>query len=78
MAKRSFASKGHCANDLLELIHQDVCGPFNVHARGGCEYFFTFIDDYSRYGYVYLMHHKSETFENVREFRAKMEKHAVR
>ena len=32
MTKRSFPSKGHRANDLLELIHLDVCGPFNVQA----------------------------------------------
>ena len=44
MTKRSFLSKGHRANDLLELIHSDVCGPFNVQARGGYEYFVTFID----------------------------------
>ncbi|KAL8125161.1 hypothetical protein AgCh_012728 [Apium graveolens] len=29
----------------------------NIQARGGYEYFVTFIDDYSRYGYVYLLHH---------------------
>ena len=39
MTKRSFHSKGHRANDLLELIHSDVCGPFNVQARGGYEFF---------------------------------------
>ena len=30
MTKRSFPSKGHRAYDLLELIHSDVYGPFNV------------------------------------------------
>ncbi|KAL5555753.1 hypothetical protein UlMin_037989 [Ulmus minor] len=39
MTKRSFPSKGHRANDLLELIHSDVCGPLKVQARGGYEYF---------------------------------------
>ena len=68
MSKRSFPSKGHRANDLLELILLDVCGPFNVQARGGYEYFVTFIDDCSRYGYAYLMHRKSETFEKFKEF----------
>ena len=34
----------------------------------------TFIDDYSRYGYVYLMKYKSETFEKFKEFRAEVEK----
>ena len=45
----------------------------NVKARGSFEYFVTFIDDYSRYGYVYLMHHKSDTFEKFKEYRAEVE-----
>ncbi|KAJ9547558.1 hypothetical protein OSB04_020101 [Centaurea solstitialis] len=46
----------------------DVCGPFSHVARGGYRYFITFTDDFSRYGYVYLMRHKSESFERFREF----------
>ena len=45
----------------------------NVKARGGYEYYITFIDDYSRYGYVYLMQHKSETFDKFKEFHAEVE-----
>ena len=37
-------------------------------ARGGYERFITFTDDLSRYGYVYLMKHKSESFEKFKEF----------
>ena len=51
------------ATDLLEIIHTDVCDPMSVDARGGYRYFLTFTDDLSRYGYIYLMKHKSETFE---------------
>ena len=47
-------------------------------ARGGYKYFITFIDDYSRYGYIYLMHHKSETFEKFKEFKAEVENHRGR
>ncbi|KAJ9546750.1 hypothetical protein OSB04_019293 [Centaurea solstitialis] len=50
------------------LVDQDVCGPFSHVARGGYRYFITFTDDFSRYGYVYLMRHKSESFERFREF----------
>ena len=44
--------KGERADRLLDLIHIDVCGPMSVHARVGFVYFITFIDDYSRYGYL--------------------------
>ena len=58
MTKRPFSLKGRGAKEPLQLIHSDVCGPFSVQARGSFEYFVTFIDDYSRYGYVYLMQRK--------------------
>ena len=62
------------ADDLLEVVYSNVYGPFNVQARGGFEYFVTFIDDCYRYGYVYLMHCKSKTFEKFKELRVEMEK----
>ena len=42
-----FKGKGERADELLDLIHTDVCGPMLVHARDGFVYFITFIDDYS-------------------------------
>ena len=47
-------------------------------ARGGYHYFITFTDDFSRYGYVYLMKHKSETFEKFKEFQSEVENHRNR
>jgi predicted AAA+ superfamily ATPase len=43
---------------LLELVHSDVCKLNGVLTRGGNRYFITFIDDFSRYTYVYLMKSK--------------------
>ena len=73
MTKRPFNAKGRRAQELLELVHTDVCGPMSIEAKGGYEYFITFTDDYSRYGYVYLMRRKSEAFEKFKEFRAEVE-----
>ena len=56
------------ASELLGVIHTDVCGPMSVSTRNGYHYFVTFTDDLSRYGYIYLMKHKSETFEKFKEF----------
>lgn len=55
-------------------MHTNVCGPMNVPARGGYEYFITFTNDYSRYGYVYLIRRKSEAFERFKEFMTETEK----
>jgi transposase InsO family protein len=37
-------------------------------ARGGFQYFIIFTDDFNRFGYIYLMRHKSESFEKFKEF----------
>ena len=68
MTKDPFTGQGQRASDLLGLIHTDVCGPLSISARGGYQYFITFTDDFSRYGYVYLMKHKHESFEMFRTF----------
>ena len=49
-------------NELLDLVHSDVCEFNGFLTRGGNKYFITFIDDYSRYVYVYLMKTKDESF----------------
>lgn len=49
------------SSQLLELIHTDICGPFDVPSWGGEKYFILFIDDFSRYCYMYLLHEKSQS-----------------
>ena len=75
MTKTSFSVTMEQATGLLEIIHTDVCDPMSVEARGGYRYFLTFTDDLSRYGYIYLMKHKSETFEKFKEFQSEVENH---
>ena len=47
----------------------------SVKAHGGYHYFLTFTDDLSRYGYIYLMKHKCETFEKFNEFQSEVKNH---
>ena len=69
MTKRLFTSKEVRAKECMELVDTNVCGPFNVQARGGYEYFVAFTDDYSRYGYVYLVHRKSDVLAKFKDLR---------
>jgi len=55
--------KGIRAENPLQLIHSDICGPISVKARHGASYFITFIDDFTRFGHVYLISHKSEALD---------------
>src|SRR5215216_1182465 len=75
MTRTPFSGTMERATDLLEIIHTSVCGPMSVEAHGGYRYFLTFTDDLSRYGYICLMKHKSETFEKLKEFQSKVENH---
>jgi hypothetical protein len=68
MMKAPFVGQSERASELLGLIHTDVCGPMNSTTRGGFQYFITFTDDMSRYGYIYLMRNKAESFEKFKEF----------
>ncbi|GJV07809.1 retrotransposon protein, putative, ty1-copia subclass [Tanacetum coccineum] len=56
----TFPHSNERAKDLLGIIHTDVCGPLRHVSRQAASYFITFTDDYSRYGYVYLLKHKHE------------------
>ncbi|KAL0284949.1 UNVERIFIED_CONTAM: Retrovirus-related Pol polyprotein from transposon TNT 1-94 [Sesamum angustifolium] len=64
--------KAKKATRPLELVHSDICGPMNVRARHGAFYFLTFIDDYSRYGSVYLLSHRSKALECFKRFLAEI------
>nr|AAP03364.1 putative polyprotein [Oryza sativa Japonica Group] len=63
-----FTGQSERASELLALVYTDICGPMSSTARGSFGYFITFTDDFSRYGCVYLMRHKSESFEKFKEF----------
>ncbi|KAH9733855.1 hypothetical protein KPL71_017172 [Citrus sinensis] len=57
----------------LDYVHSDLWGPSQVSSHGGARYFITFIDDYSRRVWFYVLKHKSEAFEKFKEWTALME-----
>ncbi|KAL0410984.1 UNVERIFIED_CONTAM: Retrovirus-related Pol polyprotein from transposon RE2 [Sesamum latifolium] len=73
MTKKPFVGQSAITNSLLDLVYTDTCGPLNTPARGEFSYFITFIDDHSRYSYVYLMRYKSEAFGRFKEYRLEVE-----
>ncbi|GKC32955.1 retrotransposon protein, putative, ty1-copia subclass [Tanacetum coccineum] len=73
MARKPYTHQVERAKDLLGLIHTDVCGPFKITSRQGANYFVTFTDEFSHYGYVYLLNHKHEVFETFKVFQKEVE-----
>ena len=58
---------------MLELVHSNVCELNGVLTRGGKRYFITFIDDFSRFTYVYLMRNKDESFDMFKRYKNEVE-----
>jgi Integrase core domain len=59
--------------DVLELIYTDICGPFPTTTRNGHVYFISFIDDYSRYGYIYLIKENTQALDTFKSFKSEVE-----
>jgi Integrase core domain len=54
-------------------VHTDVYGPIGTSIREEYSYFIIFTDDFSRYDYMFLMRHKSESMERFMEFQNEVE-----
>ena len=50
------------------LIHYDVWGPSPISTLGGSRYFVIFMDDFSRYTWIYLFKNRSEFYQIYRDF----------
>jgi hypothetical protein len=68
MTKVPCTGQSERVSDLLGLVHTDVCRRMSSMTRGCFQYCITFTDDFSRYGYIYLMRHKSKSYEKFKEF----------
>jgi hypothetical protein len=55
------------ASEALQVVHSDVCGPFEVPSLGGSKYFITFVDEFTRMLWLYTIKLKSEVFDVFQE-----------
>ena len=55
-------------NQVLVLVHSDLIGPLPTPSYGGSKYVLTFIDDFSRFCWVYFLKLKSKFFEKLKVF----------
>ena len=52
----------------FDLIHSDVWGPSPISTPGGSRYFVIFVDDFSRYTWIYLFKNRSELYQIYHDF----------
>jgi hypothetical protein len=67
--KASFPNSDTRSVGILDLVHTEVCGPMTQKSLSSCEYYLTFIDDYSRKTWIYFLKTKSEVYKQFQEFR---------
>jgi len=73
-ARQKFKSGKHTSKGILDYIHSDLWGPSPKISYGGSSYFVSFIDDYSRKVWIYLLKKKADVFDIFKQFRALVEK----
>lgn len=67
-----FPSSTSRATQRLQLIHTDL-HELPQPSAGGCRYWVTFIDDFSRYAWFYPLKHKSDVYETFASWQAMVE-----
>ena len=72
-ARQNFKSILERSNELFGLIHTDLYDFKSTPTKGGNNYFITFIDDCSKYCYIYLIKNKKETLEMFKTYKAEVE-----
>lgn len=57
----------------LELVHSDVWGPA-IDSVGRNKYYDSFVDDFSKFTWIYFIKYKSEVFQKFHEFQTMVER----
>ena len=66
MGKTSFKRKNYQSEDILKIVHTDLCGPIGVENYSGEKFFILFVDEYSRMMNVMYLREKAEAFEKFK------------
>jgi transposase InsO family protein len=73
-SRQRFKTGRHTSEGILDYIHSDVWGPSPTISYGGSSYFVTFIDDFSRKVWIYMLKSKADVFIVFKQFRTLVEK----
>ncbi|KAK3030464.1 hypothetical protein RJ639_039149 [Escallonia herrerae] len=69
-----FSLAVHTTKGTVDYIHSDLWGPCTVLSKGCGRYMLTFIDDFSRKVWVYILKKKSNVFVQWKQFKMTIEK----
>lgn len=72
--KLPFLDSVTCTNDVFDILHADLWGPFSTISMLGHKYFLTLVNDHSRFTWVIFLKTKDETRDSLINFVAYVEK----
>ena len=72
--RHPFSKEMNVSKGLLDVVHSSVWGPAQTGTFGGCRYYVTFVDDFSRYTWIFPMRMKSEVFTHFQKFKSEVKK----
>uniref|UniRef100_A0A2N9HE74 Integrase catalytic domain-containing protein n=1 Tax=Fagus sylvatica TaxID=28930 RepID=A0A2N9HE74_FAGSY len=70
MHQLPFPTSNKTVNSPFELIHADLWGPAPVVASNSFRFYLVLVDEFTKFTWVYLLKHKSETFQVFTQFKA--------
>jgi hypothetical protein len=73
MHKLPFVPSQFQSTHPLELVHSDVWGPAPINSSNGYRFYLLFVDDYSRFSWLYLLKRKSDVLHTFKHFQASVE-----
>lgn len=76
LSRLSLSSTKSVSSEPLQLVHVDVWGPSLTFSFNGEKYFVVFLDDFSKYSWIYPLKNKSEVFDVFVQFHLMVEKMA--
>ena len=59
--------------DILDLVHDDICGPITLMTPSGSRYFLLLVDDMSQYMWLCLLASKDQAPAAIRRFKGAAE-----
>lgn len=76
--RNAFKSQApHRSKDKLEVLYSNVCGPFETLSLGGNAYFVSFVDEFTRMLWIYLIKKKNEVLSIFQKFKVCVKNNVV-
>ena len=73
MHKLPFVQSQFQSTQPLKLVHSDVWGLAPVSSSNGYKYYHLFVDEFSRYSWLFLLKHESDVLSTLKHLKAIVE-----